>query len=162
MKIWHCQLFKLGTANLPYACHWHIIKLLMSFRITSLALGQSYDCPSACEVTLKLGNNDNVPKHYIHKASAVCMIFGMCCMLMWVRSIKTRQFALYNRYQLYFGDQRTTALTQLNTANMINNSQRDLKKRIFFHMLEFESNFQWRLLRWNNYFQLIRNEHWFG
>ena len=27
--------------------------LLISFRVTSLALGQSYDCPSACEVTLK-------------------------------------------------------------------------------------------------------------
>ena len=27
--------------------------LIMSFRVTSLALGQSYDCPSASEVTLK-------------------------------------------------------------------------------------------------------------
>ena len=27
--------------------------LPLSFRVTSLALGQSYDCPSACEATLK-------------------------------------------------------------------------------------------------------------
>ena len=29
------------------------VNLPISFRVTSLALGQSYDCPSACEATLK-------------------------------------------------------------------------------------------------------------
>ena len=32
---------------------WYWLILLMSFRVTSLVLGQSYDCPSASEVTLK-------------------------------------------------------------------------------------------------------------
>ena len=32
---------------------WFITYLPISFRVTSLALGQSYDCPSASEVTLK-------------------------------------------------------------------------------------------------------------
>ena len=31
----------------------HMIHLPISFRVTSLPLGQSYDCPSASEVTLK-------------------------------------------------------------------------------------------------------------
>ena len=30
-----------------------MVYLLIFFRVLSLALGQSYDCPSACEVTLK-------------------------------------------------------------------------------------------------------------
>ena len=32
---------------------WYHLILPISFRVTSLALGQSYDCPSACEVILK-------------------------------------------------------------------------------------------------------------
>ena len=32
---------------------WHLHILPMSFRVTSLALGQSYDCPSVSEATLK-------------------------------------------------------------------------------------------------------------
>ena len=31
----------------------HMVQLSISFRVTSLALGQSYDCPSASEVMLK-------------------------------------------------------------------------------------------------------------
>ena len=34
--------------------YWIFVMYLpTSFRVTSMALGQSYDCPSACEVTLK-------------------------------------------------------------------------------------------------------------
>ena len=32
---------------------WTIMQLPLSFRVASLALGQSYDCPSASEATLK-------------------------------------------------------------------------------------------------------------
>ena len=34
-------------------CLMHLCELTMSFKVTSLALGQSYDCPSASEVALK-------------------------------------------------------------------------------------------------------------
>ena len=39
----------------PLWCHHngHWGNHMIFFRITSLALGQSYDCPSACEATLK-------------------------------------------------------------------------------------------------------------
>ena len=44
-----CFLF-----GLYYQFLWiHVTHLPISFRIASLALGQSCDCPSACEVTLK-------------------------------------------------------------------------------------------------------------
>ena len=37
-----------------------VSNLPISFRVTSQALGQSYDCPSACEVILKgMGNIDH-------------------------------------------------------------------------------------------------------
>ena len=46
----------------------------ISFRVTSLALGQSYDCPSASEVTLKdMGNID----HYQTTTKHTC-IFLVC------------------------------------------------------------------------------------
>ena len=36
------------------SCQWHhVVHLPIFFRVSSLALGQSYDCPSASEVTLK-------------------------------------------------------------------------------------------------------------
>ena len=42
----------------------HTINLPISFRVDSVALGQSYDCPSATEVTLKsIGNIKPLPKH---------------------------------------------------------------------------------------------------
>ena len=42
----------------------HMIYSLKSFRITSLALGQSYDCPSASEVILKdMGKNHPLPNY---------------------------------------------------------------------------------------------------
>ena len=34
-------------------CEFHLFYSLIFFRVTSLALGQSYDCPSVSEVTLK-------------------------------------------------------------------------------------------------------------
>ena len=36
-----------------FAVFWYQLFVSKSFRITSLALGQSYDCSSASEVTLK-------------------------------------------------------------------------------------------------------------
>ena len=46
--LWFCR------ALFGFASWWiHVINLPISFRITSLALGLSYDCPSASEVTLK-------------------------------------------------------------------------------------------------------------
>ena len=68
-------------------CHDFIIKtywfpvihLTISFRVTSLALGQSYDCPNAGEVTLKYIGKINwyqiKTKH--NKAWTVCIILGM-------------------------------------------------------------------------------------
>ena len=42
---------------------WYWNNLPISFRVTSLALGQSYDCPSASEATLKdMVNISNAPK----------------------------------------------------------------------------------------------------
>ena len=39
----------------------HIMYLPISFRVTSLALGQSYDCPSGSKVTLKdMGKSDSI------------------------------------------------------------------------------------------------------
>ena len=38
------------TMHVNVFCHCFVP---ISFRVTSLALGQSYDCPSACEATLK-------------------------------------------------------------------------------------------------------------
>ena len=50
----------------------------ISFRVDSLALGQSYNCPSASEVTLKdMGKTDKsqtTTKH--NKAWILCMILG--------------------------------------------------------------------------------------
>ena len=53
----------------------HVIYLPVFFRVTSLALGQSYDCPSASKVTLKdmdkifehsTSPQQNTPKHKQH------------------------------------------------------------------------------------------------
>ena len=58
----------------------HVINLLIFFRVTSLALGQSYDCPSAREATLK--DIGQINKHQIttkHKVWIVCIIFMIYC-----------------------------------------------------------------------------------
>ena len=48
----HTFLAVLYVIRIPYLNY-------ISFRVTSLALGQSYDCPSASEITLKnMGNTD--------------------------------------------------------------------------------------------------------
>ena len=49
--------------------HWnHVIKLPISFRVASMALGQSYDCPSASEVTLKdMGKIDQHQNTAMHE-----------------------------------------------------------------------------------------------
>ena len=42
--------------SLCFVVFWCVLVLIgfpISFRVTSLALGQSYDCPNASEVTLK-------------------------------------------------------------------------------------------------------------
>ena len=62
-------------------CLMHLCELTMSFKVTSLALGQSYDCPSASEVTLndigKIIQNLSTAKH--NKTLIICMILGMYC-----------------------------------------------------------------------------------
>ena len=59
----------------------HVISLPISFRIASLALGQSYDCPSANEVTLedmgKIDQNHTTTKH--SKTWSMCIFPGMLC-----------------------------------------------------------------------------------
>ena len=55
------------------------MSLLISFRVTSLALGQSHDCPSASEVTLKdrrnVEQNQTTTKH--NKVLTERIIFGL-------------------------------------------------------------------------------------
>ena len=52
----------------------------ISFRVTSLALGQSYDCPSASEVTLKdMGKNLYQTKTKHSKARTICIFLGVYC-----------------------------------------------------------------------------------
>ena len=74
--------------------HWtcekplHVIHLLIFFRITSLALGQSYDCPSASEVILnnmgKTNSYQTTTKH--NKAWTVYIILGMYYIIMAIES----------------------------------------------------------------------------
>ena len=63
-----------------------------SFRVTSLALGQSYDCPSASEVTLevmdKLGLCLAITKH--KKARTIWITCGMFCIPITITSLWTR------------------------------------------------------------------------
>ena len=54
----------------------HVVYLLISFRVTSLALGQSYDCPSASEVTLKDMDTINLYQTTTkQKPCAYCLAF---------------------------------------------------------------------------------------
>ena len=65
----------LELIHLKYIC---MIYLPISFRVTSLALGQSY-CPSASEVTLKdMGKIDNInPQPNTIWLHIMCIIIGM-------------------------------------------------------------------------------------
>ena len=61
--------------------HWmYMIYLPISFSVTSLTLGQSYDCPSASEVTLKdvgkINKYQTTRKH--NKTDNKKIILGMC------------------------------------------------------------------------------------
>ena len=58
-----------------------MVSLPISFRITSLALGQSYDCPSANEVTLKdMGKINQLSATTQHdQASTMCICHEMFC-----------------------------------------------------------------------------------
>ena len=53
----------------------------ISFRVASLALGQSYDCPSASEATLKdIGKNISTYNHNKTKHNkTVCIFYGIYC-----------------------------------------------------------------------------------
>ena len=42
-----------GLCFIVYGCGLIMVGLPVSFRVASLPLGQSYDCPSASEATLK-------------------------------------------------------------------------------------------------------------
>ena len=57
-----------------------IIDSLILFRVTSLALGQSYDCPSTSEVTLKLTDgNHSITKwitNQVKNSWDICMAYG--------------------------------------------------------------------------------------
>ena len=57
----------------------HVTRLPISFRIISMALGQSYDCPSAIDITLKdMGKtelHEAITKH--NKARTVYKIIRM-------------------------------------------------------------------------------------
>ena len=62
----------------------HVICLPISFMVASLALGQSYDCPSASEETMKdmgkIDQNQATTKH--NRAQIMCLILWMhyiCC-----------------------------------------------------------------------------------
>ena len=48
-----CALFCCGHIIIACWIQMNYLYLPISFKITTLALGQSYDCPSASEVTLK-------------------------------------------------------------------------------------------------------------
>ena len=71
----------IGTKNLVTISEmWiHMIHLPISFRVASLPLGQSYDCPSGSEATLKDMDKaepiTNITKH--NKAQTMCIILGM-------------------------------------------------------------------------------------
>ena len=52
----------------------HVTHLPMAFRVASLALGQSYDCPSASDVTLKDKGKMGLLNH--NKAWTVCIFLG--------------------------------------------------------------------------------------
>ena len=61
------------------SCLWiHVIYIPISFRVASLALGQSYDCPSASEATQKdMGKSINTIYTTNHE---LCALFlGMFC-----------------------------------------------------------------------------------
>ena len=68
--------------NLPYPSgRIPVFNLSISFRVTSLALGQSYDCPSASKVTLQDMHKIN---HYLtttehNKVRTMCIILGVYC-----------------------------------------------------------------------------------
>ena len=58
-----------------------VIDIPMLFRVNSLALGQSYDCPSASETTLnnvgKIEHHQITTKH--SRLQIVCIILGLYC-----------------------------------------------------------------------------------
>ena len=60
-----------------------MIHLPIFFRVASLALGQSYDCPSASEVTLK--DMDKRKRCASHQSTNVYIIIGMYCIYWCVR-----------------------------------------------------------------------------
>ena len=80
-------------STLPWWYHQlisiHMIYLPTFFKITSLPLGQSYDCPSTSEVILKnmgkITQYLTTTKH--NKARTVWIIHGMYCACHMVRSI---------------------------------------------------------------------------
>ena len=74
--MWNIYMFFLFC--LCSNCKWiHVIFSPIFFRVTSLALGQSYDCPSVSEATLK--NMGNIPR-ILDKLQAVCNTWDMLYM----------------------------------------------------------------------------------
>ena len=69
---------------LHFVVHEHWPDLPISLRVTSLALGQSYDFPSAREVTLKIGVNKSYAPFEYHMIQnktkhdkTVCIFYGL-------------------------------------------------------------------------------------
>ena len=69
-KICNVKNFIVFVLILCFDSYWiHVIYSPIFFRVASLALGQSYDCPSASEATLKSKGNHNhtqKPMNHMH------------------------------------------------------------------------------------------------
>ena len=76
-----CSAFFCFSLQYGISSYGFMIYLLIFFRVASLALGQSYDCPSASEATLKdmtkLAQYPTTTKH--NQAWTMYIILGMYC-----------------------------------------------------------------------------------
>ena len=113
-----CTLFVLlyfADVIVTYTCssQWiRVIHLPISFRITSLALGQLYNCPSASEVIRKdMGENDlyhtknktqQCTNHLLNSWDVLYMC-GIWFIICWNIASKTQEITLYEAYTTYLG-----------------------------------------------------------
>ena len=73
----------------------HIYYLPISFRVTSLALGQWYDCPSASEVTLMyMGKINQYQTTIKHTKDELCAYYLRCTLLQYIPRNMHTVFAL--------------------------------------------------------------------
>ena len=78
---WFCCASVFLVVTLWLGIHMFYSPIFLFSRVASLALGQSYDCPSANEATLKdMGKNDwNLTKTKHSKAWTTCIFIRMYC-----------------------------------------------------------------------------------